>query len=101
MYLAKQRMRCVTLYMAQIGKCFERGLFPESARRYTRPPDESPWEYPVCVRRQDSPYGLDADRNAVLMVHLLVYVVENLLKIRENLAIPSKQMPVPPVSSQT
>ena len=29
MYLAKQRMRCVTLTWHKSAKCFERDLFPE------------------------------------------------------------------------
>ena len=72
--------------MVQIGKYFERDLFLKLDRRTNHLGNIR-----LGVRRgKTAQHGLDADRNAVLIVHLLVTVVENLLKIRENLMIPIK-----------
>ena len=78
-------------YMAQIGKCFERDLFLEVLSDILDRRTNHLGNIRLGVRRgKTAQHGLDADRNAVLIVHLLVTVVENLLKIRENLMIPIK-----------
>lgn len=88
--------------IAQIGKCFECDLFPEVLGNILDRRANHLGDIRFGVRHsQAAQHGLDADRNAVLIVHQLVAVVENLLKILENLMIPSKQMPVALVSSQT
>ncbi|WP_270579731.1 hypothetical protein [Butyricicoccus sp. OF27-2pH9A] len=77
--------------MVQIGKYFERDLFLKVLGDILDRRTNHLGNIRLGVRRgKTAQHGLDADRNAVLIVHLLVTVVENLLKIRENLMIPIK-----------
>lgn len=63
--------------VAQIGKCFERDLFPEVLGNVLDRRTNHLGDIRFGVRHgKTAQHRLDADRNSVLVVHLLVSIIE-------------------------